>query len=105
MKFKNLSLLIPLFFSGIALSLHAYLGTFNRYLADDFCSAHFAHRLGILRAAWFWYLNWSGRFSASVLDAIVGSFSPSLIRFVVALTILLWLVILTAFFIYILEPR
>jgi hypothetical protein len=105
MKFKNLSLILPLFFSVIALSLHAYLGTLSRYLADDFCSAYQAHRLGIFRAAWFWYLNWSGRFSASILDATVGSFHPNLIRFVVALTILLWLIVLTVFFIYILEPR
>lgn len=98
-------MIITLLCSGIALSLHVYLGMFSRYLADDFCSAYQAHRLGIFRAAWFWYLNWSGRFSASVLDAIVGSFSPSLIRFVVALTILLWLIVLTVFFIYVLNPR
>lgn len=105
MKFKNLSWILPLLFSGTALFLHGYLGTFSRYLADDFCSAAYAHRLGIFRAAWFWYLNWSGRFSASILDAIAGSLPPGMIRFVVAVAILFWLILLTTFLMYVVPLR
>jgi hypothetical protein len=76
--------------------LHGYLGYFSRYIADDFCSALQAQRLGILRATWFWYLNWSGRYSASTLDAIVGLLGPKAVPFVVPLTIVIWLAALTA---------
>jgi hypothetical protein len=104
MKFKHPSLIIPLVCSAVALSLHGYLGYFSRYLADDYCTAIYAHRLGVLRAAWFWYLNWSGRFSASILDAVVASMNPRAIAVVVPFTIVIWLMILIVFFWTLLRP-
>jgi hypothetical protein len=95
---RNLYLIIPGLFAGVPLFLHAYLGSFSRYIADDFCSAYFAHRLGILRATWFWYLSWSGRYSASLLDSFVGLLRPGDISIVVPVTILIWLAALTVFF-------
>ena len=87
LSLKNLSITIPILLGGIALFLHGYLGYFSRYIADDFCSAYQAGRLGILRAAWFWYLTWSGRFSASILDSIVGLLGPRAVPFLVPITI------------------
>ncbi len=98
MKFKNLYIIVPTVFGGIAVFLHGYLGHFSRYIADDFCTAYYAHRLGALRATWFWYLNWSGRYSASILDSITGLLGPSAVSAVVPLTIIVWLTVLTAFF-------
>ena len=98
MKLKKLHLIVPMISAGAALFLHGYLGHFSRYIADDFCTAFYAKRLGVLRATWFWYLNWSGRFSASVLDSMIGLLGPRVVPIVVPLTILIWLIVLALFF-------
>ncbi len=87
-------LILALAFSS-TLALHAYLGTYSRFIADDFCSAAMAKRFGVLRAVWYWYLNWTGRYSASGLDAIFGLLGPAVTPFVPALVLLVWLGILT----------
>jgi hypothetical protein len=104
MKLKNLYIILPLLFGGISLFLHGYLGHFSRYMADDFCTVFYARRLGIFRATWFWYLNWSGRYSASILDATTGLLGPDMVPTIVPLTILIWLTVLTAFFLIFLHP-
>ena len=88
------SLLLSLAFLS-TLGLHAYLGTYSRFIADDYCSAGMAKRFGILRAVWYWYLNWTGRYSASALDAIFGLLGPAVTPFVPALVLLGWLAVLT----------
>ncbi len=92
---KKLLIALPILFSSIPLFLHGYLGHFSRYIADDFCSAFQANRLGVLRAAWFWYLTWTGRYSASILDGVVGRLGTEAVPFVVPVTIMIWLTILT----------
>jgi hypothetical protein len=99
---KKLSISLCLFGSSIALFLHGYLGHFSRYIADDFCSASQANRIGVLRAAWFWYLTWSGRFSASILDGVVGRLGPGAVPFLVPFTITIWLIALTVLFTFLL---
>jgi hypothetical protein len=74
-----------------ALALHGYLGFYSRYIADDFCSAAMARRLGVLRAVWYWYLNWTGRYSASALDAVFGLGGPAITPIVPTVTLLIWL--------------
>lgn len=76
----------------VPLILHAYLGSFSRFLGDDYCSAFQANRLGILRATWYWYLTWSGRYSASMLDGIFGVLGPNIVPFVTPLVIGIWLI-------------
>jgi hypothetical protein len=80
--------------SAIPIILHAYLGSFSRLLGDDYCSAYQANRLGILRAVWYWYLNWSGRYSASALDSLFGMLEPGVIPLVTPSVIGLWLIAL-----------
>ena len=36
------SFLVLFFPSAIVLGIHAYIGSFNRYIADDFCSIYFS---------------------------------------------------------------
>lgn len=74
----------------VPLILHAYLGSFSRFLGDDYCSAFQANRLGILRATWYWYLTWSGRYSASLLDGLFGVLGPNIVSFVTPLVIGVW---------------
>lgn len=93
---KKISITVAMLFSSLVLFLHGYLGHFTRYIADDFCSAFQAGRLGVFRAVWFWYITWSGRYFASILDGVVGRLGPKALPFVVPLTILLWLAALTA---------
>jgi hypothetical protein len=67
-------------------------------LADDFCSLYFAERLGLVRSIWYWYLNWSGRYTAFAMDWLVLKFAlgPYKLHYVVPVTILLWLILVTA---------
>lgn len=85
------ALLIASLGSLTALAIHGYLGYYSRYIADDFCSAGMAHRFGALRAVWYWYLNWTGRYSASALDAAFGLLGPGITPFAPMLALLIWL--------------
>src|SRR5512140_3108459 len=77
--------------SSAVLLMHAYLGTYSRFMADDYCSASVGLRLGVLRAAWFWYRTWTGRYSASVLDATFGTLGPAVTPSVTAIVLVVWL--------------
>lgn len=46
-----------------AVFMHAYIGSFSRYLADDYCTAGELQRLGFWGSQVFWYTQWTGRFS------------------------------------------
>ncbi len=94
-RWRLLGILLPGLAFLSTLFLHAYLGTYSRFIADDYCSAGMAKRFGVLRAVWYWYLNWTGRYSASALDAAFGLLGPAVTPFVPALVILLWLAVLT----------
>lgn len=82
-------LLIP---PTIALIFHGYLGSFTRFLADDFCSAYYANRLGLLRSIWYWRLNWSGRFTAFGADWIMEKIGVYALPIIPPLSLLLWLI-------------
>ena len=83
------SLFLP---SSIVLGIHAYLGSFNRYIADDFCSAYFAERLGVFRSVWFWYLSWFGRYSASLADSILPLIGTRGLTYAVLVILVIWVV-------------
>ncbi|MFH1185203.1 MAG: DUF6056 family protein [Chloroflexota bacterium] len=87
---RTLLLLITGIASLTTLALHGHLGYFSRYIADDFCSAGMARRFGIVRAVWYWYLNWTGRYSASALDAAFGLVGPVVTPFIAATALLIW---------------
>jgi hypothetical protein len=76
----------------------AYVGTYSRYLADDYCTA------GILRTAGFWggllnwYMTWSGRFSFYFFIQLAQLFGPGLTRFATALGLGLWFLTAYLFF-------
>jgi hypothetical protein len=86
-----------LLFWGLLPSLfaHAYLGTFSRFLADDYCSAAMANAKGVLDATIHWYMTWTGRFSASFLDSLVGLGGPRMTPFVTPIVVTTWFVLLT----------
>ena len=93
MQKHRLAIFLLTTFTSIGLAVYAYLGNFTRMLADDFCSIYFADRLGLLRSTWYWYLNWSGRYTAFALDWLILKFTlgPYKLHYIVPLSIFLWL--------------
>ena len=93
----QLHLLLLSAMTGMGLAVYAYLGKFTRLLADDFCSLYFADRLGLFRSIWYWYLNWSGRYTAFAADWFVLEFTlgPYLTHYIVPATILIWVIFVT----------
>ena len=78
------------------LVMHAYMGSFSRWMADDYCSGADAQRFGVLRAAWHCFRTWNGRYSADLLDAFFGYLGPAVTPVVTLIVLLTWLAALTA---------
>ena len=93
----HLTLFLLSAFASMGLAAYAYIGSFTRMLADDFCSLYFADRLGLLRSTWFWYITWSGRYTAFATDWLILKFAlgPYKLHYVVPAIILLWLTFVT----------
>lgn len=69
---------------------YAYLGTFSRYMADDFAALRTVRAHGFFGAQINWYLKWTGRFSYSFLFSLAGVVGPETPRFMPALLLTLW---------------
>lgn len=76
------------------LLVHIYLGSYSRFLADDFCSAAVARSQGIIGGTLYWYSNWSGRFSASFLDSLFGYLGPAATPYATSLVTTIWFALL-----------
>ena len=78
----------------IALAGLAYLGGYTRFMADDYCSAYYAIRFGLLRSIWYWYINWSGRFTAFAFDwlTLTKTLGPYGAHWVPPIAITTWLI-------------
>ena len=75
---------------GFALAGLAYLGTFTRFMADDFCVAGQALNLGMLDMLSRWYTTVNGRFSAIIISTLLVSGGPGLAGWMPALTVIVW---------------
>ncbi len=75
----------------LALLAFAYLGSFTRYMADDFCQAAETNKHGFLRTQARWYANWTGRFASSVSIAAASAAGPSVPALLPALVLVLGL--------------
>ena len=56
-----------LFLLGVPLLVLMYLGSFSRFLADDYCTNATLVGRGFLGSQAYWYLSWSGRYSFTSL--------------------------------------
>jgi hypothetical protein len=75
--------------TGLVLFLHAVLGSYSRFMDDDYCVASVAEKLGLLKSTWFWYKNWSGGYSTSIADyflTIIGINGVSLVPPIILIT-------------------
>ncbi len=80
---------------GMALLAYAYLGTFSRYYADDYCLTSSFLTSGFWKSQIELYASWSPRFAGTFLLNLSEFFGRSAIRAWTALTILLWAAALT----------
>lgn len=90
-NFLFFSLWLTTAFSGTVLVIYAYLGTFSRHLADDYCSVDFL-RKSFFRALWNNYINVSDRFSNFMLITLSEAIDPRLVAVLPALMLVLWVI-------------
>jgi hypothetical protein len=88
MKLVFFALLILI---SASLLLYAYLGTFTRYMADDYCTAAALKTRGFWNAQTYWWQNWSGRYSFTFLVSLVELLGLGIVRILPALMMFLWL--------------
>jgi hypothetical protein len=94
-KKKQFWLSLPIIaFATLALAGFVYLGNYTRFMADDYCSAYYAHRFGLLRSIWYWYITWSGRYTAFAFDwlILIQTLGPYGAHLVPPLAIVIWII-------------
>jgi hypothetical protein len=76
---------------AVALSAHAYVGFFTRYMADDYCTAATVRTAGLLATQRHYYFAWSGRFSFTLTVSFVELLGTGVVPFLPAAALLCWL--------------
>jgi hypothetical protein len=72
--------------------MHAYIGSFSRYIADDYCTAGKLASSGFWQAQSFWYNNWTGRFSFTFFVSIFELFDSNIVKVLPTIFILMLLI-------------
>lgn len=91
---RRIFLLLALALFCTPLVAHIYLGSYGRFIADDFCSSAVARSQGIVRGALHWYLNWNGRYAANLLDSVFGYLGPGVTPYGTGLVVIVWFAVL-----------
>jgi hypothetical protein len=89
-NFFSLSMWFSATFSAFVLAIYAYLGTFSRHLADDYCSVNFTST-NFFSALWLNYMNVSDRFSNFMLITFSEFVSPRSVSVLPALMLTFWI--------------
>src|SRR2546421_4037628 len=76
-----------------AVSIFINLGSYNRYMADDYCHAAALNRSGFVHAQVSNYLSWGGRFTYAALMSAAESFGPKMASIGPPLCLTLWLLV------------
>ena len=79
-----------LLFMLSSLVLYAYLGTFTRYMADDYCSAAALKDNGFWGAQIHWWQAWSGRYSFTFIISIAELFGLGIVPILPTLILSFW---------------
>ena len=74
----------------MAIVAYAYLGSYSRYMADDYSVAKIVEANGLLGAQTHWYRGWTGRFSFAFVADLFALLGPATARFNPALLLTLW---------------
>jgi hypothetical protein len=81
---------IPIIAFAIALLIFAYLGTFSRYQADDYCIAANVRLMGFWKTQTYMYTNWANSFSTNFLLSTIVFIGPRILPALPALVLLFW---------------
>ena len=81
--------------AALPIAAHAYLGTYSRYIADDFCTASTLRRFGLLASQSYWYETWTGRYSYTFAVSLAQSIGPALTPWLTLLILIAWIVFIT----------
>src|SRR5258707_10145643 len=81
--------------AALGLGILAYLGTFTRYLSDDYCDSVLVASGPILSALYYRYTTISDRYSNLLFDALSELVFPHHVQALPALMIVLWVAGLT----------
>jgi hypothetical protein len=76
--------------ASVSIVAHAYLGTFGRYIADDFCTASTLRRLGFVQSQANWYTTWTGRYAYTFVVTLTQVVGPALTPWLPALALAGW---------------
>jgi hypothetical protein len=101
---KNLDWASLLFFLGalsacVPLAVYAYLGSFSRYLADDYCASTYLYTSqNIFEATSRAYLLWANSYSRLVFSQLIELGGVNGIRLMTGVELVLWVVLLTWLF-------
>jgi hypothetical protein len=68
----------------------AYVGTYSRYLADDYCTAGILRSAGFWEGLLYWYQTWSGRISFFFLIQMVQLLGPGVTPYATGIALGLW---------------
>jgi hypothetical protein len=77
---------------------YAFIGSFARYTADDYCWAGVLRANGFLRAQTLWYTGYSPRYAFTLLVNLAELAGPAIVPALPALAIAVWLATLTWMF-------
>ena len=81
---------------AIAVSLplvtHAYIGTYSRYISDDYCTAWTLGEKGILQSQIYWYTGWSGRYSFTLFVNLLEALGPRIAQILPGFSLLVWII-------------
>ncbi len=72
-------------------ALLAYLGTFTRLYADDYCAAWVIRSMGAWQSLVFWYTTWAGRYTSILLIGLQSLGWAAAARLLPALLLVAWL--------------
>jgi len=94
-QFLNIMIVAGILTFGLALFAYAYLGTFSRYYADDYCLTSGFLSGGFWKSQIALYTSWSPRFAGTFVLNLSEYFGRAAIRTWTALVIVLWVFALT----------
>ena len=75
---------------ALALSAYAYLGSYSRYMADDYTALTAVRMHGFLGVQITWYRAWTGRFAFTFVNSLVALLGPVTPRLMPGLLLTLW---------------
>jgi hypothetical protein len=75
------------------LAAFAFSGWYSRYAADDYCTAGQVIAAGLINAQSQLYVDWSGRFAATLLITLVELFGPGVVPLLPVVTLVAWVAV------------